>query len=433
MFPYRAATVVHMPWTRTRSLLIAVLAVTVGLAGCLGDSDEPAPAKTPEIEPDNQVEPTETEAAKATIEEAKANREKVPEAHYHHHWGVPAMPSVTIFEGVVTLTTDECFDGDAQADTQTACVGLESHIGSVTFGLEDDGDQVPADARVAHNGGHADTVFTGSSHITATFDWDPTQLGTELLMFYKPANSPTFLPRDGGIPVNSVDKSAVIAVGPGMADQAHQYRVSRWEFKLVADDGPVENWPEQISIGTGDVDILMEAYNGGVASIDKPHPDFWAGGDVLEFGEVTGSFSVAQVHAENGEVAATQVLNGKDFEDISLPLRATVPTGTERMVITAIVTPSDQASEQMDWGLKWHGANTLEYSLAPEPEAGDAGARIYTIPIDGFLVDPPYEPESFFRFGFYPIAQGQAQTGTFSGDYSLTFTIYKEPDFTYYF
>lgn len=415
------------------ALFVALLIGAMALAGCMGD-DAPTTTDDGTDQVDTQAaDPTPEDELNEQIEKAKEEQENVPEAHYHHYWGNPPLPEVTIFQGTVTLTTDHCTDSEAQSEGD-ACIGPEPRIGSVRFDLEDDGDQIPADERRAEVDGHADTVFTGTSAIKADLSWDAAQLGNQLLLYYKPANSPVFFPLQGdGIPVSTEDPSVTIPVGVGMADPAHQFRVSRWAFKLVADSGPHEQWPGYAYLGTGDVNVDMRAINGGKKAIDPPHPDPWEGRDVIEYGGVDGNFAITQVHAENGDVTQTAYVRGDGFEGIKMPSRAIVPTGTQKLVVTATVTAADEASAQMDWGLKWHGANDKTYLIAEEPEDGEGGARIYTIPIDGYLVDPPYVSESFFEFGFYPITGGQPMTGNYEAEYTLQFTIHKDPQFTYFF
>lgn len=429
------------PHTRPLALLLTALSLMAALSGCMGDQDADTDVGSTGTGTGNEVgtgtdedpedEPKTLEERRQEEKEKEGPTEQVPEAHYHHYWGKPALPKVKVFEGDVQLDMDDCFDSDSAQDPP--CFGPEPHMGSAEFNLEDDGDQVPEGFPTGHNEGHADTVLVGTSHLVASFDWSEDLMGDSLLFYYKPANSPIYQPQ-GGIVLTKEDATHTIELGRGWADPAHQIYVSRWSFMLVANSGPLTEAQVPLHMANGTAEVLIEAHNGGVGRIDPPHPDHWVGRDTLDLGKTEGSFKITSVYAST-DAASHQVAEGTGHDDIKMPVKSVVPAGTQTLVVTAWVNRTDPlagTAAPLAWGLKYHGANDLSYLTVGDIADGPEGSKQFTILVPPESVDGPYERESYWAFGIYPILQDQEQVGHLEGTYSLHFEVHKDPEFTYY-
>lgn len=425
----------RMPGPRAVPALVVLVLLTTALAGCFGGdgkSDTVDPAKedkdltgttpgevdgnkTDEIE---QVDPDKDLEDKDTI---------TPQAHQHHHWGTPAAEQAILFDGTVTLTNDACMP-DQMGSQEPPCVSpTEVHVGSVTFTPEEDGDDVETNNEKGINPQNkADAVLSGTSHIVASFTWTDDATTGGLLFYYKAANSPGFKPQ-GGIPVQKDSPIIIQLDRPGMSDPAHQVSVSKWKFRLVAGGSPVsENSP--IMTASGDVAVEIIINNGGESSIDPPHPNPWGGLPSLSLGKTTGSSTTL--------VAASVPAYQDGARDIRIPAPHVVPLGTEKLIVTAWVNATDANQQTLldtiGWGLMYHGADKLEYVHAPDPSDGDAGAKVFEIPLTAIEWDPPYEKESYYGFGFYPKAADAADAGDFGWldiDYTLTFEVVRDPTY----
>lgn len=412
--------------------LLFLILVSLAFAGCFGDEDVPDPKD--EVDPTPTTSPTPTTGSGGGDggDDDNESDEVVPEAHYHHYWG--EMQRAVLFDGTVVLDHSECLS--EQQRQRPPCIGETAHIGSTIFTPEDDEWDVNQESDEANINGYVDTVFTGTKEVVAMFEWDETDpmLGDKLRFYYKPANSPMFLPREDQTPIflTADDRTVNIEVGPGMSDPAHQYWVSRWAFMLVAEGGPQADWQFPVRHASGEVTVTIEIVNGGKQSIDPPHPDPWKGRDVLDLGKTTGSLQVTSVRAESDDATIRHAI-GNGHEDIQLPVRSTVPAGTDKLVVKAWLNHTTEASKQVEWGLKYRGANTMSYTRVPDHTAGDDGSRLYEITVLDVEVDPPYERESYFRFGFYPIVGDQDEVGSLEAEYTLLFEVVKQPGFTYNF
>lgn len=436
-----------VPSRRAPVFLLLALLLVAPLAGCLDKEDDPIDPATGgtqdkdtgtdpgTTDPDAEGEGDDLDKLKEK-EKKEGSTERVPSAHFHHYWGDPPLEDAYLFQGPVTLDKEAC-QPDRFGEQRPPCLGagerdiIEGHIGSATFTPENDGDDVPSNDDDAIANGKADTVLVGTNRMEVTISWQEPTVG-DLLFFYKPGNTPEFQPTQPEEYIRVQNGGTfTIPVSQKAADPAHQIAVSRWAFRLVADGGPdiaEQEWPFPIKHGEGKVDVEILIFNGGKDHIAPPHPDPWQGAEVLTFEKIEGDFTTTQAKDQGVQDGA---------EDIKIPAvpkkPSIVPAGTDKLVVKAWVNGSlDQ--DAVTWGLKWHGADTVVYQAAPAPTAGDDGAMVFEIPIEEVAVDPPYESESYFRFGFYPIAGGEDEVGHYEAEsYALIISAHKDPAFTYYF
>lgn len=426
-------------------VLVATLFITPVLAGCFGDGEDVDAAKDGKKNSGSDVEvvddATDGEGLRNGTDE---NLKDLPKAHFHHYWG--DREEVIIYKGDV-----EFDNGNLKWYDYNSFVGAE-------FDLEDDGDQVSSadDNRDLDNphandpapGGHADTVFAGTSHIRINFPPNFFAGVGNLVFYYKSADTPEYAP-EGGIPVAPDGTIEIKLNGVGMADPAHQTAVSRWKFRLVGQnqDNPVcENFrdycPPAAAIDPQNPQgnptlkgLEMIAYKGSEDLLDPPHPDFWGPKTTIAYPPVEDTVSEA--------TAQTPLIRERHSQltGIALPPGHLVPMGTERVEVAVDWENNQPMPEGFFMKLRYHAANGTVYMDADEVN-GDCttGSCTYTIynvhPSEGDrgLVDPPYEANSYWRFQLVPTiidATGEERmnAGVFEGTYTISATAFKEEGF----
>lgn len=427
-----------------RSVAVALLLVfLVPFSGCFGSDDPGTGSDTsvdqpadPDVDVGNGKNATDDLDELRDKEREQGTVERVPSAHFHHYWGNPPIDSATLFDGTVELNNDAC-QPDQINRQQPPCIAAaegETHVGSVSFTPEDDFDDVSQPTDNAIMSGKSDTVLLGTKELAVTISWEADSVG-ELLFFFKPANNPSFLPRQesdyyrviNGIPFT-------VPIDKRMADPAHQIMVSRWAFMLVANGGPPvadQPWSAPMKVGSGELDVVMEIMNGGEEYIDDPHPDPWGGQDILRYQKTSGDFTISSVSAEG--VAHAEYDGGTDImipsDDKSFA--RIVPAGIQTLTAKVWVNTTQQGAEDVEWGFRYHGADTLDYTTVVGTAAGDA--MLYEIAIESFEVDPPYEFESYFRFEFFPMVGDNEDVGHIEAEYTILLEAVKDPSFSYYF
>ncbi|MBW3583582.1 MAG: hypothetical protein KY455_10840 [Euryarchaeota archaeon] len=420
--------------------LLALLTVSLLLAGCMGDDP---PKQRPDDDgatytPDAQVQSPQEEGIDPMTPTGEPDDDDT--AHHHDQW----LGREAVFVWRDAPVRFQQFD--------LAKVGSHGTLTWAGFGFEDDDSQV--DDPNTHDPApenHADVVFGGTANITVTFP-DRFFDGVDRLHFYHQAadtnayTGPTLV-RPGDTLVIPLDRI-------GMADPPHQNAVSRWRFLLVVAEDH-EQHPCMLGAPTTEPacppafareapqdpndpklllhDLEMIAHNGGTASLDPPHPDFWQGADTLWLGETAAR--------ADEPVLWTPLLRQADhpLDDLRLPSGSTVPMGTGHVTVEVEWT-ADPATPLTRLRLFYHGADTTVYQAAtPTTEPGCEGAvctRSYRIDnvvggVDQGLVDPPYEAQSFWRFALAPsdieseTPRGEARIGAFQGDVSLRATAHR--------
>ncbi len=320
-----------------------------------------------------------------------------PKFHTHDYWGL--RTDYVLFEDTLTLAQD------ATKETETTADG--TIIGKKVFNTETDGDDDQALDKT-------DIVYQGTKEIAVILDWDAATVPGVAFAF-KHASTPEFSPL---IPTQS-GQEFTIKLQSRWADMAHQDSVSRWSFQVVAYDQQQSASPYPVHAARGDVTVFMEIRKGDGASIDPPHPPFYCGTDVLYGGEINATVSnAAMVTVSAGDVH-NQVAAGSELEDFAPSAPHVVPTETTLLRAWLHYNYTGPAADQQHTlGLKFHGADTVEYQF-PDPADTDAGYAYYEIPVDGMMTDSPYAFQTDWRYGVYPILNGQAQQGDFQGDFHI--------------
>lgn len=382
--------------------LLFILLAALLFAGCTGgngDAGAPQDTGTPT---DGATPTTGSDGNDTTPDDPTPDQECAsddPKFHTHDYWGV--RTDYVLFEDTLTLAETATEETEMTADGAV--------IGKKVFDTEDDGDDDQALDKT-------DIVYQGTKEIAVILDWDAATIPGVAFAF-KHANTPEFSPL---IPVQN-GQEFTITLQSRWADMAHQDSVSRWAYQIVAYDEQQGASPFPVHAARGDVTVFMEIRKGTASSIDPPHPPFYCDTDVLDGGEIDVTVSnAAMVTVEAGDTKQQVVPVGGDaLEGHYPPAPHIVPTETSLVRAWLYYNYTGPAAgDQHELGLKFHGADTVEYQF-PDPAEADDGYAYYEIPVDGTMTDSPYAFETDWRYGVYPIVNGQAQQGDFQGDFHI--------------
>lgn len=382
-------------------LLVTAL-VAVAFAGCTGGGDAGLPQDTLGPSPtDGGAAPPTTGGENET--EPKDPREGPdcssddPKFHTHDYWGI--RETYTLYDGIVSLADDP------REETEVTAQGAT--LGQKVFTTEDDGDDDGAADKT-------DVVYQGTKEILVRLEWSAATIPGVAFAF-KHANTPEF---GEPIPAQS-GQEFTISLQSRWADMAHQDSVSRWAFQLAAYNAEQSSSPFQAHVARGDVDVFMEIHRGDPSQIDPPHPAFYCEADVLDAGQIDARISNGAMVTIDGGGTKEQVVLAGQWDGLQPPAPHIVPTETSLLRAWLYYNYTGAAGENMHaLGLKYHGADTVEYTY---PEAADAsdGYAYYEIEVDGRMTDSPYAFQTDWEYGVYPIVNGQEQQGDFQGDFQI--------------
>lgn len=372
---------------------IAVLLLLLPLlAGCLGGSAHSDVAEPP---PTHVVEASPTTSATAPL-----NDSQVPKYHPHDLWG--GRTSVDLFVGYpVVLGQDPQEETSFHPDEGAVVSGYRE------FDMRADGDDSSSVDK-------ADTVYQGTNAIVVKLEWAADQTDQRIpgiTFLYKPANSVHFTPLVGA--PNGQEFS--IPVGKGMADMPHQLKLTRWKFALEAYDPTLAGYPEKAYVAHGTVKVTMRALNGGVTSLDPPHPYNFLSSREVAAGEVHRSIDVA--YAES-DATGGQFLKGEPSLGWHVDAPYIVPWETTTLKVTVDYKYTGSATALAHaLALRYSDAGSPEVkSVAPKSTA--AGTAYYEIEVKVNQADDPYATRSDWTWGVVPVTNGQVG-GEFQGDVTV--------------
>ena len=295
--------------------------------------------------------------------------------HFHDYWGM--SPTITLVDLNVTLAPGVGADG---LPVLSALVELPQGV------------IVPPE--------------TGTLTFNAT--WNGTTGGL-LNLTARPADS------NGFLPVGDLALGAPLAleVTESMADVPHRQQ-SFWRFNLTAK--PDEGTPPQVP--TREVRFTVTATIGRPLFIDKPHVNWWQGGDVLALVEgAQGEFQGAATPAGNLSIPAPGSLTpatkpGALTQGQRVPVDegAIVPEGAKSVVVSLAwegKVPGTKLS------VRWKEGNSLSEGAMDVVVDGE-GARVFAIPLDPGQTDTTYSNRTTWEFQVIPDAQPPAFSGTYT-------------------
>lgn len=392
-----------------RPLLLLIALVAVLFSGCAGQgnsagADPSTESTTPTASPTNTTKPPEDEF--------------VPKFHYHDYW--LDRPKVMLFDPSHTLKIgednyNEFFQSN---DAMT--------IGTVTFDPDTDGED-------GEGSQETDVVYQGTNRIEVKVTWTDTNNIPGLVFWYSPANTPDML-RLGEV---KSGQTYFIDLKENWADMPHQLSVSRWAFRLDAYDSRFDGYPAKVHRAKGEIHVEMWIHNGGEKFIDPPHPYFFKAGPTRSAGHIYKNLTdclVVNSTRVNQYAVPPQPLGfqcGHSAGPIDLRPDAPyiVPWETTTLVIDLYYNISSKASPiAHKVGVVFHGADALRYRF-PTAKVDEAGHLRYEVAVTEKMSDTPYADETDWRYGLYPILNGNRDLGgDLTGNFHIALTAVKAGD-----
>lgn len=351
-----------------RTLLLALAALSIPLAGCASEAEPVAPASEEVILVTDQNDV-----------ESLANESFMMAAHQHDYWG--GKERLTVME--YTLANEAC------------CMTLGRGGFDLAFAPED-GVVVP------HGTARVEVTVTWTDSALSLYE-DP-----ELWVQTAAEHEPTLVG-----PIASGETLVVDAEDADL-DLPHQ-SLSAWRFVLWLK--PKADGVMTLRSG-GQLTLFAEAVRGREIPVYPPHPDLWEGKDAIPL------FDDAQPHAVwsgvvDEEERGYSCLRGC-WPKIHRVVNGTVVPFDAAMVEVVLDARPEPG---FDFGLKFHGSDTRTFTdLAPTSEEGTV--RVYHIPVLPGLGDSPYASQSVW--GFAVFSEKPERDGWFSGSYTLTARVLRE-------
>lgn len=342
--------------------LLAALALSASLAGCMGDDAPAAPAANSSA--------TDGDATNATIDDGTTpmSVEAGLQPHIHDYW--QERERVTLMDAPVTIDPQ-----NGMRFTFFNAFRGEPGVGGTLFELPE--------GAIVYEG-------TGQLELTATWT-DPTVTG--LTVRYASAQSTQF-----GEPQTLASGSPlVVDVAPAMTDMPHA-TTSRWQFLLLPGQG-------QSAIGT--IQIKVDVVKMRDVTKFPGHPQLFEGAHTMVLFQGSGSSSQSNFVTQSVGFAT-----GSTPGDDALVSERVVPmetmTMTANLTVASVTTSAGEAS---DLRFLYKPANSRRYYQANLVSGSlSEGTLQFAFPVSMEQTDSPYADTSQWRFDVRVATEGV--TGT---------------------
>lgn len=344
-----------------RAIPLALVAVSLVLAGCTAEP----PAPEPEA-------PTVILVTDVNDVESLSNDSFMMAAHQHDYWG--GKERLTVLDA--TIEPGEC------------CVTMGGGGLDLMF--------APADGSVVPHG-------TARVEVTVTF-------AEGMLAHY---GAPELLVRTAAdhepLPVAAIEDGAptVIETSEAQLDLPHQ-SLSAWRFLVHLRPGP----STMLTQWDGQLHIVAEAVRGREIPIYPPHPDLWNGAEAIElFMDEQAPMLWAGTIDEN-ERGYSCIFGC--WPQIHRPVNGTVVPYDAAMIEVVL---DARPSPGTDFGLKHHGADTRNFTDL-QPTSVEGTVRTYHVPVTPATGDSPYAVQSVWGFAIF--GASPERDGWVSGSYLIS-------------